>query len=124
MLSALWGWLVAFFFTQLFELPIYWRATRSLRVGFFASALTHPVVWFVFPLLNDGLDRLTAPLPDVLGAPPGYVAMVALAETFAVLVEAAWLRANGVPRAFAWSLGANAFSATAGLVLRALTGIV
>lgn len=108
MLTALWGWFVAFFFTQLFELPIYWRATRSLRVSFFASAITHPVVWFVFPVLMDhGLD---------------YVPMVALAELFAVLVEAAWLRFHQVPRALLWSLGANAFSATCGFVLRALVG--
>jgi hypothetical protein len=116
MLSALWGWLVAFFFTQLFELPIYWRATKSLRVGFFASAITHPVVWFVFPALRALFD------PGFVSS--GYVVMVALAETFAVLVEAWWLRLNGVKRAFWWSLGANTFSATCGLLLRAATGIL
>ncbi len=110
MLSALGPWLVAFFFTQLFEMPVYWVATRSLRVGFFASAMTHPVVWFVFPVLMTwGVQ---------------YWPMVALAETFAVLAEAAWLRFNRVPRAFWWSLGANAFSTTCGFVLRELTGIV
>jgi hypothetical protein len=109
-LSALWGWFVAFFFTQLFEMPIYWKATRSLRVGFFASAITHPVVWFVFPLLMEhGLD---------------YVPMVVLAELFAVLVEAAWLRFNGMKAApsLVWSLAANAFSATMGFVSRAMFG--
>lgn len=110
MLTALWGWWVAFFFTQLFELPIYWRATRSLRIGFFASAITHPVVWFVFPvLMQHGVE---------------YGPMVALAELFAVLVEAAWLRFNGVSAAksLGWSLGANAFSATCGFVMRAVVG--
>jgi hypothetical protein len=109
-LSALWGWLVAFFFTQVFELPIYWRVTKSLRVSFLASALTHPIVWFVFPvLMRWGV---------------GYVLMVALAEIFAVAVEAWWLRLNGVARPWLWSFVANAFSATCGLVLRELTGIL
>lgn len=108
MLSALWGWAVAFFFTQLFEMPIYWRAARSLRVGFFASAITHPIVWFVFPELME------------LGV--GYVPMVVLAELFAVVVEGAWLRFNGVPRALLWSFAANGFSLSCGLALRALFG--
>ena len=110
MLSALWGWLVAFFFTQLFELPIYWKATGSLRVAFFASAITHPIVWFVFPLLMEqGL---------------GYAPMVVLAEAFAVFVEALWLRWNGLPpaRAFLWSLGANGLSVTCGFLMRSWLG--
>lgn len=123
MLSALKGWLVAFFFTQLFELPIYWRATRalrvpgqeggvahSLRVGFLASAMTHPVVWFVFPVL--------------MGFGVRYWVMVVAAEVFAVVAEAVWLHESGVPRAFWWSLGANAFSASCGFALRELTGIL
>ncbi len=101
------NWLVAFGLTQACEVPVYWRAKRDLRVGFLASALTHPVVWFVFPLL---------PLP--------YWPMVALAELFAVVVEGMWLRFNGVARAFLWSLLANAFSFTVGLVLRHTTGLV
>ena len=110
MLTALWGWLVAFVFTQLFEVPIYWFATRSLRVAFLASAMTHPIVWFVFPVLMEH------------GLP--YVWMVVFAELFAVLAEAAWLHFNGIPRARAllWSLAANTFSATLGFVLRALVG--
>lgn len=108
MLTALWGWLVAFFFTQLFEMPIYWYATHSLRISFLASAMTHPVVWFVFPVLMEHeLD---------------YLPMVILAEVFAVLAEAAWLHSNGIRRAFWWSLGANAFSATCGFGMRWLVG--
>jgi hypothetical protein len=107
-LNALWGWFVAFFFTQVFELPVYWWATKSLRIGFFASAITHPIVWFVFPLLMSvGLE---------------YWPMVVLAELFAVLVEAAWLHFNKVPRALAWSLAANLFSVTCGFVMRELLG--
>lgn len=104
----LWGWLVAFFFTQLFEMPIYWKASSSLRVAFFASAMTHPVVWFVFPLLMDhGVE---------------YGPMVVLAETFAVLGEAGWLWFNGVPRPLLWSFVANLFSVACGVALRELVG--
>ncbi len=110
MLSILRGWLVAFCLTQALEMPIYWRITGSWRVAFFASAMTHPVVWFCFPWLS----MLEVPWPVVVG----------LAEAFAVIVEALWLRANGVPRALLWSFLANAFSATTGLVLRELTGWV
>jgi uncharacterized membrane protein YfcA len=109
LLSALSGWAVAFALTQALEMPIYWRVSRSLRVAFFASALTHPLVWFVFPMLEALV--------------PWIAAMVA-AEVFAVLVEALWLRRNGVPRPLLWSVVANTFSATCGLVLRELTGWV
>ncbi len=103
------AWLAAFVVTQLCELPVYYAATRRWSVGFFASAITHPLVWFAFPLL---------PLP--------YWPMVACAELFAVLAEAAWLRANGLrwARALGWSLAANATSLSIGLTLRATTGLV
>lgn len=100
-------WFVAFALTQLFEMPLYFKASKSWRVGFFASAMTHPLVWFVFPLL---------PLP--------YWPMVACAEVFAVVAEAVWLRANKVPHALWWSLGANGFSFSMGLLLRETTGLV
>lgn len=90
-------------------MPIYWRVSRGLRVAFFASALTHPLVWFVFRLLEALV--------------PWNAAMVA-AEVFAVLVEAAWLRWNAVPRPLLWGVVANTLSATVGLVLRELTGWV
>ncbi len=109
MLSVLGGWLVAFAFTQAFELPIYFWASRSWRVGFFASAITHPVVWFVFPVLMT------------VGV--GYWPMVALAEAFAVGVEAWWLWHHGVRRPLLWSLLANATSAGLGLLLRASFGV-
>ena len=109
-MSAVWGWLVAFFFTQLFEIPLYYRVTRSVRVAFLASALTNPIVWFVFPELMK------------LGVP--YAAMVALAELFAVIAEAYWLKVNGVPRALLWSFLANTVSASCGFVLRETTHIL
>ena len=100
------AWLIAFGLTQVLEVPVYTRVT-TVKTAFLASALTHPVVWFVFPLL---------PLP--------YGVMVFAAEVFAVVVEALWLRWNGVPRALLWSFLANAFSASVGLALRAATGWV
>lgn len=110
MVSELRAWLIAFFFTQLFEMPLYWRASRSLFVAFMASALTHPIVWFCFPLLGEHQ------VP--------YWAWVTLAELFAVVVEAKWLEWNRVPNAWAWSFGVNAFSVSAGFALRHFTGWV
>jgi hypothetical protein len=103
------AWLVAFAFTQAFEVPLYLRATDSWRIAFLASALTHPIVWFIFPLLmNHGV---------------AYWPMVGAAEVFAVVAEAWWLFVNGVPRALLWSFLANSASAVGGLLLRALFGV-
>lgn len=109
MTAVLRGWVVAFAFTQAFEVPLYLRATGSWRVAFFASALTHPVVWFLFPALMD--------------AGVGYWPMVAAAEVFAVTGETAWLHYNGVPRALLWSFIANTASAVGGLLLRQAFGV-
>jgi hypothetical protein len=101
-------WLAAFVLTQVLEVPVYLRAGAGWRTALLASTLTHPVVWFGFPLLGRmGL---------------GYWGMVAAAETFAVGLEALWLSANGVRRAFAWSLLANATSVGGGLLIRSLFG--
>lgn len=101
-------WLVAFVLTQAFEVPLYLRAGASWRTALLASTLTHPVVWFVFPLLGRwGL---------------GYWGMVVAAELFAVSLEALWLSFNGVRRALGWSLLANATSLGGGLLLRAMFG--
>ncbi len=103
------SWAEAFAVTQLCEVPIYALAlrprpvTRRLLIGFGASALTHPVVWFVFPVLVHG-----------------YWLMVACAEAFAVLAEAAYLDRFRVPHPLAWSLLANATSVAVGLTMRAL----
>ena len=106
------AWLAAFVVTQLVEVPIYMRAQRGrfwrrFGIAFGASALTHPVVWFVFPRLVDD-----------------YLVMVFAAEIFAVIVEAIWLSLFGIRRAFLWSLATNAASLGIGLTLRAMTGWV
>lgn len=58
------------------------------------------------------------------GRAGSYVEMVLLAETFAVVTEAPWLRRFGVRHAFWWSLCANAASVAVGLSLRAVFGWV
>lgn len=106
------AWLAAFTITQLIEIPVYFYAFRELNfsrlkrisVAFGASAITHPVVWFIFPVL----------------LPSSHVAMVVAAETFAVIVEAAYLRAFGLRMYFSWSLVANSLSFGSGLLLRKL----
>ncbi len=107
-MAYVWAWLCAFAFTQLVEIPIY---TVGLRVrvvaAFGASAITHPLLWFV-------LFRLV-PLP--------YVWLIVVGETFAVLVEAAYFGILFRRRqAFLWSLVANGASFGTGLLSRWLFG--
>jgi hypothetical protein len=104
--AALLSWLLAFAFTQAVEIPLYRRAGAPLWVAFGASALTHPVVWFVFP---------RAGLP--------WLWMVLWAELFAWLAEALWLRWHGVQRPLLWSLLANGASLSLGLLSRELFGV-
>lgn len=108
-------WLGAFFFTQAVEVPIYAstlargaprRSLASrLAIALGASALTHPFVWFAFPLLD--LE---------------WGVTVAWAEAFAVLVEALYLAAFGLSRrrALGVALLANAASLSLGLASRAV----
>jgi hypothetical protein len=112
-------WLIAFVFTQCVEMGFYvnaFRAPRPLRerlaIAFACSAITHPIVWFVIPEVAQALFEQ---LGVTWGSTTQYWAGVALAESFAVLAEAALLAAFGVPRALAWSLAANATSVVLGL---------
>lgn len=119
------AWLRAFVFTQAVEVPVYVLAMRhAVRTGwserprtlipqillaFGATAVTHPMVWYLIPLVASPLDS--------------YAAYVAVAETFAVVVEAFWFyswHAAWLRRAFVWSLLANALSAGLGSLTRAL----
>lgn len=106
--STTWGtWLVAFVFTQAIEVPLYLRVTDGRwSTSFLASTLTHPIVWFIFPV--------------IVPFSWGYWGMVAAAEAFAVAGETVWLRLNGVTASLKWALVVNAASAVAGLLLRAL----
>jgi len=104
-------WLAAFALTQAVEAPVVWAAQpgvawkRRLLVALGGSTLTHPIVWFVMPrLVTD------------------WTTMVLVAETFAVVAEALWMRAFGIERAFWWALLANALSVAIGLTVRGLVG--
>jgi hypothetical protein len=110
-------WLAAFLFTQLVEIPIYLWAMRGRElalprvpkvvVAFGATALTHPIVWFVFPQIISFRH---------------YVWMVAAAEAFAILTEAYVLHVFAVRRPLLWAFVANAASAGIGLALERTFG--
>lgn len=109
-------WLPAFLLTQLVEVPILaaWlrssaRGPRPLRervlLAFGASAITHPILWWVLrPLL----------------APSSFEAYVVVGELFAVLVEAHYLRRLGAEDALLASVMANGASWITGRVLWAV----
>ncbi len=108
------AWMRAFVFTQIVEAPIYWRLLRASWVrSVLPSTITHPFVWFVFPLLSK------------LGVK--WLFVVALAELFAWLVEAAFFALTGKVRV-AWrralfvSFVANAASVVLGMLSRELFG--
>jgi len=113
------AWLGAFVFTQVVEGPIYVRAQRGQKrslgakviLALVASAITHPIVWFVIPAVWMHARQLG-----------GYWAMVAIAEAFAVGVEAAYFWALGLKRPWLWALGANVASAGLGFLSRAAFG--
>jgi hypothetical protein len=99
-------WLAAFAFTQCVEIPIYRRALDGrFWVAFGASAITHPIVWFVFPLL-----------------PVSNNVYMIIAESFAVIIEAFYMRAFGLKRAWLWSLIANGASFSLGALSHVLFG--
>ena len=108
------AWLGAFLFTQLVEVPIYALALRgrwAVRVGvaFAASLITHPFVWFGFPYVGRALHS-------------GYWVTVAVAELFAITVEALFLHRLGLRKAWPWATVANVTSASLGLLSRYLFG--
>jgi hypothetical protein len=107
------AWLAAFALTQLIEIPIHARALRGVPrrwlYAFAASAITHPFVYFGFALIMM----------------PGTIRYALVAESFAVAVEAWWLRrcSDGkltITDALLWSLVANAASVFVGSTLDAL----
>lgn len=108
-MAYLQAWFLAFVFTQMVEVPIY---AVGLRVGipaaFGASAITHPIVWFViFPFL---------PLP--------YVWVTIAAEAFAIAAEAAYFTLLlHRRRAWLWSIVANGASFGTGILSRWLFGM-
>jgi hypothetical protein len=117
-------WLLAFAVTQAVEIPIYRRFSRATAFeAFGASAMTHPIVWFVIPWAWSRLYGawFAASLP--LNPIERHVIYFVVAELFAVIAEAAYMKALGRERPFVVALGANAASVTSGLLLRALFGL-
>jgi hypothetical protein len=105
------AWLRAFIFTQVIEIPV-WRWTTKVpyQKAFALSAVTHPFVWFAFPLLWS------------IGVP--YWAYGALSEVFAWGVEAILVRRWCAPERGRWkhvtlaSLAANGASLGLGELCR------
>ena len=103
------AWLIAFVFTQLVEVPIYSTALpcRPL-VAFGASAITHPIVWFV--ICGSWWE-----------AP--WTAKVVTAELFAWLAETIYFAVVfRKRRAWLWAFVAHAASFGAGRLSRSLFG--
>lgn len=110
-------WLLAFIATALIEVPIVVAATRDLGltlklrslVVLGAQALTHPLVWFVFPRLPGSAE-----------------AWFWCSELTAVVLEgvlyARALTGLGALRAFGLAAVANAVSLGVGIAWNALTG--
>lgn len=110
--AYLFAWLRAFALTQLIEAPVYRRMLGvSWPRALLPSLVTHPLVWFVFPLLSRvGFS---------------YLAWVTVAEVTVWLVEAAMLVAlAGVSwrRAAFVALVGNALSVAVGLLAIRLFG--
>ena len=119
------AWAHAFLFTQAVEVPVYVLAMRHAQragwserprrlgyqvlLAFAASAITHPMVWYL--------------IPNVVDPYRAYYEYVLIAETFAVVVEAFWFYSCHVAwlgRSFVWALLANALSAGLGEASRSL----
>ncbi len=116
------AWLRAFLLTQTIEMGVYAHASGSrplrerLAIAFGASAITHPIVWFVIP---EAVRRLLAQHGLSTGWQTDWWVGIAVAETFAFSAEAIWLALFGVrpAQAAAASLLANGASFTLGLFL-------
>lgn len=116
------GWVHAFVFTQVVEVPLYVVALslprltvelppwKRVAVAFLCSLLTHPVVWFVFPRLIDSYYH--------------YLQMVVAAETFAVVGETLILAGFGMRWRWALpvSFATNMASMSLGFLFRYLFG--
>ena len=119
-------WFFAFLFTQAVEVPIYVYGGRARwDEGFCASALTHPIVWFVIPQLFDRVYLAVCAPHRALWITEGhrYWLMVVIAETFAILAEGLYMRWLDKPNPYRWALIANLASVTLGLTSRSIFGV-
>ena len=103
-------WPIAFLLTQVIEIAIalaIWKDAPRRKViflVFLASAITHPIVWFVLPDLAREHQW-------------NYITYVAVAEGYAYGVEILWYMAMKVPRPVVISCAANTGSFGAGLLV-------
>lgn len=105
-------WLRAFAFTQVVEIPVYMKLLRvKWHVAFGASALTHPIVWFVIFRSHLVHDEMRFGVAELF-------AFVAEAIYFAAIAKDAQLG-----KFFAASFFANAASVFVGEISRSLFGI-
>lgn len=118
-------WFWAFLFTQIVEMPIYMRGLRArVHEAFGATALTHPIVWFVIPELFDWFYQSAyAPHASLrMSSDARYWVMVAFAETFAVVTEALYFRFLGLEKPWRWAFIANMSSFGLGMLSRTTFG--
>jgi hypothetical protein len=97
-------WVLAFLWTLALELPIYTAVLRHRRVvaiTFAVNAITHPLLWFVFPRFDP------------------YWQYVLAGETCVIAAEALLvaLAIQHAGRAIAASLLANVFSTLVGIAI-------
>jgi len=121
-------WAAVFLFTQAVEVPLYVivlrrgivpkpSIARAAAIGFGASAITHPVVTFLIPGLVAGIFAwmVGREMSLVSSGTFRWIVLAVGCESFAVGVEAVYLKAFRLPRALLWSLAVNFASASLGL---------
>jgi len=122
--EAIARFLLAFTLTQIVEIPLYTTALGIRRsVAFGASAITHPIVWWVMPALWR-LVYVSYLRGLSLGETGYFLGYGVMAEGFAVLSEAAYFRFWGLTgrQSLVWATVANAVSSLLGWARRAATG--
>jgi hypothetical protein len=128
-------WAAVFLFTQAVEVPLYVvvlrrgvipkpSIARAAAIGFGATAITHPVVTFVIPAFTAAIFAWMAGrgMSLVSSGAFRWIALAGCCESFAVGVEALYLKAFRLPRALLWSLAVNFASASLGLCCSLLFG--
>ena len=107
------SWPVAFCLTQLVEVPIYLFAARRLPAwkrwvfAFGASAITHPLLWFLLPW-KDG----------------DWQTFFLLGESAVMMIEATWAALFRIANPMTWSVLANGSSILAGFLIGKLVALL
>jgi hypothetical protein len=126
MTAYFWSWLAAFALTQVIEMPLYLRLTVPRRpwVAFGASAWTHPLLWFAWPIAWNWLANHapTVLLPWLDGGDREAWLATGIAEVAIVALEALWFQGFGGRRPWRASLLANGASCGAGVLLHFTIG--